>query len=85
MPTLPLRLRGERLVSLGHASAWREHGTVPIVVTKAGRRAAPAYHHSQLAELLSPAGAVLFSRGGAMRAEFTAGLKPVTATQRHLL
>lgn len=43
--------------------AWLERGTVPIVSTKAERRAArervSAYHQSQLAELLSHVGAAI--------------------------
>ena len=45
------------------AAGWLEYGTVPIVGTKAERRAArervSAYHQSQLAELLSHVAAAI--------------------------
>jgi hypothetical protein len=49
------------LVSLGQGSARLKHGTVPVMATKAERRAArervSAYHESQLAGLLGHVGA----------------------------
>jgi hypothetical protein len=50
-------------VSPGPPSVWPGHGTVPVVASKAQRRAArervSAYHQAQLAELLSYVGAAI--------------------------